>query len=99
MADNTGGIFGGLGWQPLGWDTAAPASANPTVLSQTTTKETDVTVGTEDTSTTKTVTEQTVAGGGIQEWFVRGAVVVLGLIFVAVGLGMFKDEPIGLRFR
>lgn len=49
-------------------------------------------------STSSTGTPATSATGGttwsgkIGDWFVRGAVVVTGFIFVAVGLSMFKGE-------
>lgn len=94
-----GGIFGGLEntlGTPLGWDAATPQASNTNVIAQTQSKitETDVTIGTEDTTSTKTTTQTdtTTAGAGVQEWFVRGAIVILGLIFVAVGLGMFEKE-------
>lgn len=33
-------------------------------------------------------------GSGIGNWFVRGIVVILGFIFVSVGLSMFKVGPV-----
>lgn len=59
---------------------------NPAVASQT--KTTEVTVGTADTTTTTTQT--TVVGGAVGAWLTRGAIIILGMVFVAVGLGKFK---------
>lgn len=36
----------------------------------------------------------TVIADGVSEWFVRGTVMILGFIFVAVGLNMFKPREI-----
>lgn len=34
------------------------------------------------------------AVGGLEHWFVRGVVIILGFIFVAVGLSMFRGNTI-----
>lgn len=55
-------------------------------------KTTSTTVGTENTSTT-TTTGTSINSAFWNGWFVRGVVMVLGLIFVAEGLHMFGVVP------
>lgn len=52
-------------------------------------RTTEATVGTETTTTTST-TENKVNTSLVSAWIVRGVVILLGFIFVAVGLSMFR---------
>jgi hypothetical protein len=76
------------------------ASSDPSVVSETKRTETETTVGTETTTSSTTETEQTTVGGAVQDYLIRGAVIVLGMIFVAAGLKMFQGSPVAsFRWR
>jgi hypothetical protein len=70
------------------------AGSDPNVVSETKRTETETTVGTETTTSTTSETEQTTVGGAVQDYLVRGAVIVLGMVFVAAGLRMFQGSPV-----
>jgi hypothetical protein len=68
--------------------TGAPASGPDTIGTETTKR---TTVGTETTTTTETTTSN-VNQSFLGSWLTRIAVILLGFIFVAVGLTMFRTN-------
>ena len=84
--------------QRFGSWNGAPAAANdPKVLAQTKITQTDVTVGTEDTTQTTTRTETSTVGGAVGAYLIQGTVILLGLVFVAKGLSMFSEGGLSVR--
>lgn len=67
----------------------SPSNPNDVVVSSEKTKTT--TAGTSGVETTQSETKKVVNTDIVSSWLVRGVVVLLGFIFVAVGLTMFKS--------
>lgn len=76
---------------------STPKAADKNVISQTKVTQTDVTVGTEDTTQTTTRTETSTVGGAVSSYLIQGTVIVLGIVFVAKGLAMFSEGGLTMR--
>lgn len=108
-----GGIFGGMSFQPLGWD--APTGSTPAATGgglslpdvpalpsiggsagsaasgtiQQAATAAGITGGAVPPAATTGSTTASTGASVANSWFIRGTIVILGFVFVAVGLSQF----------